>query len=428
MKSIKLIVAVLLALCFIMPCAIAETDASVSGELTIALAADTAPDSVTTWVNMFQEKYPDVKLNVNLVDASNYALTVEPFVTSGEMPDVIFVTANDYFAKLADEGLLLDVSDTIGWDRQMDFIQEAYTSPSGVKFGISSGATTMVLYYNEDHFADAGIETVPTCWEEFIDCCAKLKDAGYAPLAIAGAGANNLAHSFMGLGIAHEIYGTGYDQNWKANNMAGEYNFDTPEWNKVLERTAYLRDNGYFQQGFESADLYEALRVFAAGEASMTIQQAAQAGNIFIDDSMNLNCMEVPWQYEGKERVAMTWSLDGVGLGKNSKNEENLELAKLFLEFISYENAYVFQNMTGCLSPFKDVSDMPNMNTDARVQAAYEANATAMQSPLPVLSFNAVTYAQVKTFVQEVVLGLAEPDQIGEYLNPAQAEYAASIG
>ncbi len=46
------------------------------------------------------------------------------------------------------------------------------------------------VFYNKDAFAEAGIEAEPTTWAEFLDCCAKLKEAGIAPLAQDGAYTN----------------------------------------------------------------------------------------------------------------------------------------------------------------------------------------------------------------------------------------------
>ena len=40
------------------------------------------------------------------------------------------------------------------------------------------------IFYDKDAFAKAGIESVPTTWDEFLDVCQKLKDAGIAPLAL----------------------------------------------------------------------------------------------------------------------------------------------------------------------------------------------------------------------------------------------------
>ena len=46
------------------------------------------------------------------------------------------------------------------------------------------------IFYTRDAFETAGIETLPTTWAEFLDVCAKLKDAGIAPLAQDGAYTN----------------------------------------------------------------------------------------------------------------------------------------------------------------------------------------------------------------------------------------------
>ncbi len=46
------------------------------------------------------------------------------------------------------------------------------------------------VFYDKDAFEAAGIEAVPTTWEEFLDVCAKLKDAGIDPLAQDGAYCN----------------------------------------------------------------------------------------------------------------------------------------------------------------------------------------------------------------------------------------------
>ena len=38
------------------------------------------------------------------------------------------------------------------------------------------------FFYNEDIFAEAGVEKAPTTWAELLDVCQKIKDAGYTPI------------------------------------------------------------------------------------------------------------------------------------------------------------------------------------------------------------------------------------------------------
>ena len=37
-------------------------------------------------------------------------------------------------------------------------------------------------FYNVDIFEEAGVTAVPTTWDEFLDVCQKIKDAGYTPI------------------------------------------------------------------------------------------------------------------------------------------------------------------------------------------------------------------------------------------------------
>lgn len=48
--------------------------------------------------------------------------------------------------------------------------------------GIAYQPYTSGIFYNKAIFTEAGIESEPATWEEFLDCCQKIKDAGYAPL------------------------------------------------------------------------------------------------------------------------------------------------------------------------------------------------------------------------------------------------------
>lgn len=50
--------------------------------------------------------------------------------------------------------------------------------------GIPYQAYTSGVFYNKAIFEEAGVEKEPETWAEFLDVCQKIKDAGYAPLAL----------------------------------------------------------------------------------------------------------------------------------------------------------------------------------------------------------------------------------------------------
>lgn len=62
---------------------------------------------------------------------------------------------------------------------------DAYTF-DGKLVGMCQGAAFSTMFYNMDILNEAGWDTVPTCWDELIQCCKDIKEkTGVAPLVTA---------------------------------------------------------------------------------------------------------------------------------------------------------------------------------------------------------------------------------------------------
>ena len=90
------------------------------------------------------------------------------------------------------DGRIEELSDEILKDEEwMDMIEPAvleacseddgsiYLSPISTAAFSCSG-----VFWNEELFAQAGIEEFPDTWEEFWDCCQRLEECGITPLAL----------------------------------------------------------------------------------------------------------------------------------------------------------------------------------------------------------------------------------------------------
>lgn len=87
--------------------------------------------------------------------------------------------------------------------------------------GIPYQAYTSGIFYNKAIFEEAGITATPTTWAEFLDACQKIKDAGYAPLALDDAYVRyNLGYHlarYMGQDAVMDLTDNG---GWAANETA----------------------------------------------------------------------------------------------------------------------------------------------------------------------------------------------------------------
>ncbi len=60
--------------------------------------------------------------------------------------------------------------------------QQALVNVDGKPYGVLLNVANWVMFYNKNHFAQAGIAAPPTTWAEFTDAADKLKAAGFTPI------------------------------------------------------------------------------------------------------------------------------------------------------------------------------------------------------------------------------------------------------
>ena len=90
----------------------------------------------------------------------------------------------------AQAGVLMPLDDLLKEDGWYDTFNAGYFD--SLKYedqivGLPIEGAGACVFYNKDIFAAAGVEELPSNWEEFKDVCQKLKDAGYTPIVESGA-------------------------------------------------------------------------------------------------------------------------------------------------------------------------------------------------------------------------------------------------
>ncbi|MBD1549278.1 ABC transporter substrate-binding protein [Roseibium aggregatum] len=136
---------------------------------------------------LFHEKYPNIEVKMRAAyesyeDASN---TILREAVAGELPDVTMQGLNRQ-AILVDKGIAKSLEPFIV--REEDFARDGYHEAmlklgtfDGQVYGLPFSVSLPVGYYNMDLMAKAGItstDQMPRTWDEVVETCGKLKDAG----------------------------------------------------------------------------------------------------------------------------------------------------------------------------------------------------------------------------------------------------------
>ncbi len=127
------------------------------------------------------ERFPNITIEVEQLPTDQYKQTVRLKFASGEGPDLFTWWAKKQAEDLVMADYVRDLSDFSLLDKFDASITDAYTF-DGKTYGLPLGTSFLTTWYNKDMFAEVGYDTYPTNWDEFIDVCEKLKEAGHTPI------------------------------------------------------------------------------------------------------------------------------------------------------------------------------------------------------------------------------------------------------
>lgn len=219
---------------------------------------------------LVKEKWPNVTLEVTKLPDDNYYTSLKTKLASGECPDIIltqpmYAGSNSCYA-LADAGYLAPLND-LDWAEKMSGL-DAVTYDDNIVTCVA-GVSILGTYYNKDIFAECGITEVPSTWDEFLDACAKIQDAGYQPIVM-----GDKDMYVMQFGLYQIACNEIYSQNAEYDNelRTGDTSFtDEGTWDKVLEMYNELYDNGYIDASQTlGLGASQAIQEFIDGNAAMT--------------------------------------------------------------------------------------------------------------------------------------------------------------
>ena len=223
---------------------------------------------------MVKEKWPNVTLEVTKLPDDNYYTALKTKLAAGECPDIILVqpmwAGSNACYSLADAGYLADLSDMECLNQIEDIAGMTYNDKV---YGISTAVSILGTYYNKDIFTECGITEEPKTWDEFLDACEKIKQAGYQPIVMGDKDQYVMQFGLYQL-ACNEIYSKNPDYDEQLRSGDAKFT-DEGTWDHVLEMYKELYDKGYIDaEKSLGTGATQAIQSFIDGEAAMTFDGA----------------------------------------------------------------------------------------------------------------------------------------------------------
>ncbi|KFJ08318.1 ABC transporter substrate-binding protein [Bifidobacterium tsurumiense] len=193
----------------------------------------------------FEKEHSGVKVEIQAIQNEDFEgklATAMQDLKSG--PDVYMGLGGAKTKDMVDAGQVMDLTDKLS-DTVKKNMTASLTSATydGKVYGVPVTVQPGGIWYSKDLFEQAGIEEVPTTFDELKTAVTKLKNAGIAPIALGGKDAWPAAHWYYWLSL-RECSPSAYSKG------VNDKDFSDSCWTKTGQDLKDLADMDAFNEGY----------------------------------------------------------------------------------------------------------------------------------------------------------------------------------
>lgn len=360
----------------------------------------------------FEEQHPNIDIVYHPYANEPFKTALQVAIASDDPPDIFFNWAGDDTFRLAREGHLLDLTpyaEEMGWyDAISPAALDAFTQDGKLYAGPYS-QEVKYYYYNLDIFKDQGIE-VPQTFDELLNVCRTLRDAGITPMAF---GNQERWEGVHYLTIFNQKM-AGEDTILRDYSLeaAKDELFTDPGYVAAFQRLLDLQDAGCFQDALNSTTPDAAAALFYLGQTAMYYQGTWLIGTLTQNDfEGQYGMFRMPPITDPEAKGNQNYVLMGpIGLEVSSKTE-NPDAAVAFIDFyVSQQAQKMLVDMTGRIPSRSDAVDPESAPWQMQFVVNDLAEAEGAVSWLDVVLENRVSEVYLNA-IQEVLAGTMTPEE-----------------
>lgn len=219
--------------------------------------------------NGFEAENPDITIEWVTAPYADIVSTVTTMAGGGDKVDMIFGEGT-WTSSLVDSGLIIPVTDVLSQEYLDGFYENSLEASmvDGEIYTLPMYMSPFILYYNTDILQKAGVESVPTTYDELLAACEKISgmttedgNAIYpfgqttASVAISGSAINSMIFNFGGEVLTAD----------------GQLSIDNDGFKQTFEMLKQLDEKGYTPENCKLKDLRN---LFALGQLAMYYDQS----------------------------------------------------------------------------------------------------------------------------------------------------------
>lgn len=219
-------------------------------------------DTVKTLLDYLAKEVPDVEIEFQFIDNSNYDTVVDTQLSAGEGPDIICESPASSL-KHAKLGYLVAVNDLGA--KYSDAGTSVYSYDGNI-YALPGISWFEGIYFNKQLFEENNI-ALPTTFDEYIAVCKQFQDIGIKPLAAGLKSWEPMLKNSMAF-VTAEYLSTDEGKSFGEKYRNGEITLDGT-WNPYIEKWSEMISEGIYTTDMTGIDHEQAIEEFATGNAAM---------------------------------------------------------------------------------------------------------------------------------------------------------------
>jgi raffinose/stachyose/melibiose transport system substrate-binding protein len=237
-----------------------------------ALVNDGYPEFIDFAKTEFQKTHPNVDIVLESTPNEAYKTAIQVALTGAEPPDVFFNWSGEDAARLARDGLALDISEQGaaegGFKSQITEAWQASFMIDGKNYGVPTDAVTKYFYYNKTFFADHQL-TPPTTFGELLGLCKAVRaiDPAMVPLPLGNSERWKLNHYITVLN--ERVLGIDATAADYALTAPADKLFTNPGYAEAWQKVLDLKASGCFQDAPNATSPEASRAMFSTGVSPM---------------------------------------------------------------------------------------------------------------------------------------------------------------
>lgn len=294
-------------------------------------ALSTRQDGITALTDVWNKENPNAQVTVSFYSTDGIKDACKTAAQSGSMPSMWFNWGGSLGQYYVDNGVTYDLTQYAkdnDWDNTFNSGALSLVNLGGQISGYPTSYNVLGMFYRKDIFDKYGI-AVPTTFDDFTAACKTLKENGVTPISTAGLKGWHV----MRLVEQFIEYTAGAEKHDELQSMSTSWNCD-----EVIEALKIYQEfcqNGYFPDGFTTANPDDTKMAFGSGTAAMDIQGQWYDGTLNADkiDLSNVSWFPFP---NGTGRMSAFVEMTQFS-GKLTDDE--LKAAMAYTDFLNSEAA-----------------------------------------------------------------------------------------